>query len=224
MSRVRDDNPKNMKVDALNPFHYKTFNLEELKNYFHQKPSSIKVQLVRLCKNKKLIRLKQNLYTFPDFHPGVFLIGQQMVAPSYYSLESVLSWNGIIPEGVATYTLITSKKTQKYSNEFGTFGYRHLSPELFFGVEHRKDGVWLATREKALLDYLYLNSKKFTAKSYPKGATFFPCWEAERFDGLSDLNWKQMQKWALKYKMKKLKILVDSLGSYVGSSEYQGHK
>lgn len=198
----------------------------------------MRVQLFRLCKNKKLIRLKQNLYTFPDLHPNVFVIGQQMVSPSYYSLESVLSWNGIIPEGAATYTLITSKKTQQYDNEFGTFSYRHLSPKFFFGVEQRKDGAWMATSEKALLDYLYLNSRKFKARPslgeakqlMPRsseasiGATFFNCWKAERFDGLSGLNWGQMKQWAPKYGMKKLNILVDSLKSYAGSSEYQAHK
>lgn len=205
-----------MKADALKPFYYKTFTLEELRNYFNQKPASMKVQLFRLCKNKKLIRLKQNLYTFPDFHPNVFIIGQQMVFPSYYSLESVLSWNGIIPEGTAAYTLITSKKTQQYSNEFGTFSYRHLPPEFFFGVEQRKDGAWVATPEKALLDYLYLNSKKFKAD--------FNCWQAERFDGLSSLNWEQMKQWTSKYGMKKLKILVDNLKSYANSSQYQAHK
>lgn len=205
-----------MKADALKPFYYKTFTLEELRNYFNQKPASMKVQLFRLCKNKKLIRLKQNLYTFPDFHPNVFIIGQQMVFPSYYSLESVLSWNGIIPEGSAAYTLITSKKTQQYGNEFGTFSYRHLQPEFFFGVEQRKDGAWVATPEKALLDYLYLNSKKFKAD--------FNCWQAERFDGLSGLNWKQMKQWTSKYGMKKLKILVDNLKSYANSSQYQAHK
>lgn len=205
-----------MKFDELKPFYHKTFTLGELRNYFNQKPASMRVQLFRLCKNKKLIRLKQNFYTFSDFHPNVFVIGQQMVSPSYFSLESVLSWNGIIPEGTADYTLITSKKTQQYCNEFGTFSYRHLSPKFFFGVEQRKDGAWVATSEKALLDYLYLNSKKFKAD--------FTCWQAERFDGLSSLNWKQMKQWAPKYGMKKLKILVESLKSYASSSQYQAHK
>lgn len=205
-----------MKADELKPFYYKTFTLEELKNYFHQKPQTMKVQLSRLCKSKKLIRLRQNLYTFQDFHPDAFIIGQQMVYPSFYSLESVLSWNGIIPEGSAVYTLITSKKTQQYKTGFGTFNYRHLSPELFFGVNQRKDGVWMATPEKALLDYLYLNSGKFRAD--------FHCWQAERFDGLSGLNWEQMKDWTPKYGMKKLNLLVASLESYSSSLQYQAHR
>lgn len=205
-----------MKADELKLFHHKTFAIEELRNTFKQEPASIRVQLSRLCKKKKLIRLKQNLYTFPDFHPNVFVIGQQMISPSYYSLESVLSWNGIIPEGATAYTLVTSKNTQQYVNELGTFVYRHLPPRLFFGVEQRKDGAWVASSEKALLDYFYLNSKKFRPENN--------CWREERFDGLDGLDWKQMKQWAPKYGMKKLEILIESLKSYVGSSLYQAHK
>lgn len=205
-----------MKADELKPFYYKTFTLEELRNYFQHVPGSMKVQLSRLSKSGKLIRLKKNLYTFPDFHPNAFVIGQQMVSPSYYSLESVLSWSGIIPEGAAAYTLITSKKTQQYTNEFGTFSYRHLSPQLFFGVEQRKDGAWIATPEKALLDYLYLHSRKFRPN--------FTCWQAERFDQLEVLNFETMKLWASQYGMKKLGILVESLRLYVQSSQYQVYK
>lgn len=139
-----------------------------------------------------------------------------MVSPSYYSLESVLSWSGIIPEGAAVYTLITSKKTQQYRTRFGTFSYRHLPPPLFFGVEQRKDGAWIAAPEKALLDYLYLNSKKFKPD--------YNCWRGERLDELDSLHWKQMKQWAPKYGMKKLEILVDSLKSYAKSPEYQAHR
>ena len=79
-----------MKAADLKPFYNKTFRIEEVKNYFHESATTIRVQLSRLSKNKKLIRLKKNLYTFPDFHPDFFMIGQQMVEPSFYSLESVL--------------------------------------------------------------------------------------------------------------------------------------
>jgi len=205
-----------MKADELKPFYYKTFTLEELQNYFRESPASMRVQVSRLCKRGKLVRLKQNLYTFPDLHPNAFVLGQKIVAPSYYSLESVLSWNGIIPEGTSAYTLITTQKTQEYSNIFGTFSYRHLSPDFFFGVDKRKDGAFVAVPEKALLDYLYLNSRKFKPD--------FACWQSERFDGLTSLNWKQIKEWAPKYGMKKLIALVESLKSYAGSAEYQMHR
>ncbi len=204
-----------MKIDELKPFRNKVFRLEELENFFEQSGSTIKVQLSRLCKNKKLIRLKKNCYTFTDFYPNPYIIAQQMVQPSYHSLEMVLSQSGIIPEGTTAYTLITSQKTQSYQNEFGIFGYRHLSPHLFFGVEQRKDGAWMAVPEKALLDYLYLNSVKFKLD--------FACFQAERFDELQTLDWAKMKIWAKKYKMKKLERLVESLKGYAESDEYQEH-
>ena len=86
---------------------------------------------------------------------------------------------------------------------------------FFFGVAQRKDGAWIATSEKALLDYLYLNSKKFKAD--------FACWQAERFDRLDSLNFNVMKKWAALYGMKKLEKLTDSLKEYAKSKAYQAH-
>lgn len=205
-----------MKADELKPFYHKTFRIEELRNFFKEPQSTISTQLSRLCKSKKLIRLKKNLYTFPDAHPNVYVMAQEMVSPSYHSLESALSLYGIIPEGAVAYTLITSKKTQKYSNEFGTFSCRHLPPHLFFGVEKREDGAFMATPEKALLDYLYLNSAKFKPN--------FALWQAERLDELETLDFKIMKKWAKKYSMKKLMTLVTSLKEYSSSEMYQAHR
>lgn len=205
-----------MKIDELRPFYNKIFRIEELENVFKEPTSSIRVQLSRLSKSKKLIRLKKNCYTFPDFHPNAFVMAQQMVQPSYHSLESVLSWNGIIPEGVSGYTMVTSQKTQKYSNELGTFSYRHLSSNLFFGVEQREDGAWMAVPEKALLDYLYLNSGKLKPD--------FACFQAERFDELETLDWEKMKEWSPKYGMKKLEKLVQRLEEYNKSEFYQEHR
>ena len=204
-----------MRAENLKPFYHRVFGVEELLQYFKESPSSLRVQLSRLCKDGKLVRLKRNCYTFPDFHPPVMVIAQNMVSPSYHSLESVLSQESIIPESVVAHTLITSKKTQVYANEFGTFSYRHLPPDSFFGVEENKEGAWVAVPEKALLDYLYLNSRKFEPKT--------ACWQAQRFDELDSLDWKTMKKWAKRYDMKKLSVLVKSLESYAKSGENKVH-
>src|SRR3989338_953202 len=98
-----------MRIDELKLFRNKIFRLEELENHFDEPATTIKVQLSRLCKSKKLLRLKKNCYTFPDFHPDPLMIAHQMVQPSYHSMEFVLSRSGIIPEGTSAYTLITSQ-------------------------------------------------------------------------------------------------------------------
>jgi len=205
-----------MKADELKPFYNSTFRIEALEQYFHQDPATLRMQLFRLCRKKKLIRLKKNCYTFPDAHPTGLIMAQEMVQPSYHSLESVLSLQGIIPEGVAGYTLVTSKKTQQYSNIFGNYSYRHLPPELFFGVEQREDGAYVATPEKALLDYLYLNSKSLKAE--------FACFQAERFDRLEEIDFNWIKENAGRYGSKKLLKIIEKLDEYRKSDSYQAHR
>lgn len=205
-----------MKYEDLRQFSGKTFTLTELKNFFQEASASMRNQLSRFSKKKKIIRLKKNYYLLPDSSLDPFKIGQAMVEPSYASLEMILSRRSIIPETAIHYTFITSQKPQRYSNAFGTFSYQHLPPHLFFGVERRSDGAFVATPEKALLDYLYLNSSKFKPD--------FKCWQAERFDELNTLDWGKMKEWAPKFGMKKLIKLVESLEAYSKSEAYQDHR
>lgn len=83
--------------------------------------------------------------------------------PSYLSLEYALSYYGVIPEIVFVKTAVTTKTTRKFSNGFGSFSYRHIKPELFFGYIAKDTTVGkylLAEPEKAFLDYLYFNLGK----------------------------------------------------------------
>lgn len=205
-----------MKDDDLRSFAGRAFSVTELQQFFQENLASLYNQLFRLTKKGKLIRLKRMYYALPDPPPNPEILGQTIVQPSYLSLEMVLSRLSMIPETAIHYTFITSQKPQQYSNVFGTFAYQHLPPRLFFGVERRSDGAFVASPEKALLDYLYLNSVKFKPD--------FKCWQAERFDELDTLDWKKMKEWAPKFGMKKLVKLVDSLEKYYQSDAYQDHR
>lgn len=205
-----------MKLEDLSIFHNRIFRLEELGNVFREPLPSIKMQLSRLHKRGILIRLKRNCYTFQKYPPDPLLIGQELVKPAYYSLEWILSRAGIIPEGVSRYTLVTTQKTKRWTTPFGVYEYRHLPPRLFFGVDQHSDGVWCASPEKALLDYLYLNSQAFRPK--------ISAWQAERLDELDTLDWQKMNEWAPRYGMKKLVRLLASLKVYAKSPLYQEHR
>ena len=121
--------------------------------------------LGRWEKQGKIIRLRQGYYAFPSLlkqGDAPFYLANKMYAPSYISLESALSFHGMIPEGVIPMTSITTRKTKKFHNAFGDFTYQTEKPELLFGytIEQstRSNGwsILLATPEKALLDLLYL--------------------------------------------------------------------
>jgi hypothetical protein len=74
---------------------------------------------------------------------------------------------GLIPEMVFNVTSVTTKTTRSYKNKFGFFIYRHIKPSLFLGykkVDIASQPYLIATPEKALIDYIYLNSSKINNK------------------------------------------------------------
>lgn len=117
----------------------------------------------RWVANGYIVQLKNGLYAFKEWTalPGADQIAANlMYRPSYISLYSALSFYGMIPEFVAHTTSVTTLKTASFSNDMGTFDYRHVKPDLFWGyrlidsINQRK--VLIALPEKALLDLLYL--------------------------------------------------------------------
>lgn len=116
-------------------------------------------------KKGNLLRLKNGLYAFTKDKERIK--GEEVAAfiyePSYLSLESALAWYGFIPEMVYAYVSVTARINRRFTNDFGTFLYRHIKPELFWGYTETKTEYGhylLAEPEKALLDYLYLNLSK----------------------------------------------------------------
>jgi predicted transcriptional regulator of viral defense system len=77
-------------------------------------------------------------------------------------LESALAYFQIIPERVYGVTSVTSKKTSQFESAWGIFGYRSVKPNLMFGYHVLRSNqgqvVLMASLEKTILDYLYLNS------------------------------------------------------------------
>ncbi len=117
----------------------------------------------RWLKRGYLVRLRQGVYTFPEYKRkpdmAVYFAGR-IYSPSYVSLHTALAAHGLIPEAVVQITSVTSLKTARFKNEFGEYAYHSVRDDLVFGYEPRAlaDGrtVSYATCEKALLDLLYL--------------------------------------------------------------------
>lgn len=110
-------------------------------------------------------KICKGFYIFSDLainEPTLFTIANRVYEPSYISLEMALSIYGIIPEAVYGITSVTSQKTKNLKSPVGDFIYRHIQPDFMFGYElreHYGHHYQIAELEKALLDYLYLNSK-----------------------------------------------------------------
>jgi len=114
--------------------------------------------LERLTKKGIIKRLTKRKYLFTFLESDDFQIANFLYTPSYISLESALSFYGIITQFPYQITSITPKKTKIIKTLNKEFSYSHIKPELFFGYE-KKEKFLIALPEKALFDYLYLCSK-----------------------------------------------------------------
>ena len=89
--------------------------------------------------------------------PEPFLIANHIWGPSYVSVDSALSYYGLIPERVYEVSSMTTKASRKFTTPVGRFSYTHLSlPYYSFGIQQLKlsdeQNVMIASREKALFD------------------------------------------------------------------------
>lgn len=129
-----------------------------------------------------LKKLRRGYYLFTDtsLDEGMlFFIANRLYAPSYISFEMALSYYGLIPEAVYGITAATTRKTSRFTTPVGTFSYRRVKAQLFFGytlVAHRHMHFTIAEMEKALLDYFYLHPRLKDAEDFAglrfDGATF----------------------------------------------------
>lgn len=96
-----------------------------------------------------------------------YFVASQLVANSYISFETALSYHGWIPEKVTVImSAITNKRTKKYNTPIGEFSYFNIPSneyEFLTGVnrleiDHKP--FFMATPLRALADYIYIHKVK----------------------------------------------------------------
>lgn len=147
------------------------FTLNQLTLAFKDKKNAL-VYVSRWLKNKKIIKIREWIYISKDKFLEIslswktssfleYIATNLIYIPSYLSLEYVLYENNIITENVYNTTLITTKKTTKFENDFWNFHYRTIKKDFFWDFDIvKKDGflIYKAKKEKALFDYFYLKT------------------------------------------------------------------
>lgn len=92
---------------------------------------------------------------------GARFIANKLLEPSYLSMEYALRYYNLIPEIVYLMTSIATRKTKMIKTPIGSFQYRVVKKDLFFGYQIVEIGgiaFKIAEPEKAILDFLYLRS------------------------------------------------------------------
>jgi predicted transcriptional regulator of viral defense system len=127
-------------------------------------PVDLGKQLSRWVNSGKLIQIRRGLYALSEryskIQPHPFYIANRIQRVSYVSLQSALSYYGLIPEYVPAVTSITTGRPQTFNIPLGNFIFRHIKKELFFEYKlidmENNQSAFIASPEKSLLDLLYL--------------------------------------------------------------------
>ena len=178
-------------------------------------------KIYQLTKEGVLQSIKKGLYvTGPalniDRKPEPFLLANHILGPSYISVETALSYHGLIPERVYEIASMTTKAPRNFKTPTGNFTYTRLPlPYYAFGIRSEKladdQYAMVASAEKALCDKIITTSGLLLRSK--KAATEFLL-ENMRMDEeiLKQLNVKEMATWTKgSLKEESLSMLVNAI-------------
>lgn len=127
-------------------------------------------KISELTKQKFLTQVKRGVFvpgpSLKIAGPDPLLVANIIYGPSYVSLESALSYWGMIPEKVFGTVSATTKASKKYNTPTGRFEYIRMPlPYYAFGLQRvslsTKQHIIMASREKALCDKIIATAGVF---------------------------------------------------------------
>lgn len=139
------------------------FTIEDLVDILKIKPESAWVLCNRNIKNGGFIRLKNNFYVLSDnwesfSQEQFFKIANYLQVPSYISFMTALSIYDVTTQVQRNYfESVSVKRSKKYDIQGVAFNFYKLSKNYYFNFIKKGD-VFIATKEKAFMDAVYLSS------------------------------------------------------------------
>jgi hypothetical protein len=131
--------------------------------------------------------------------PEPYLLANHLSGPSYVSIDSALSYYGLIPERVYEISSVTVKASREFLTPIGRFSYTHLPmPYYIFGIRQvqvsRNQTALMASPEKALFDKI-VTTKNLKIRS--KNDAMHYLLDDLRMNeyGLKEMNLKMMDEW-----------------------------
>jgi predicted transcriptional regulator of viral defense system len=144
--------------------------LTELKQVFAGSEDSRYGRVKRATADGYLTRVKRGLYCPGEalpfqhkVHP--YALANRIYGPSAISLESALSFHGLIPEAVRVITSVTPRRRNYFSTPLGDYSYQAVpSQDFMTSVIRVVDGdavYFMATPFRAIADYVYVYKKNW---------------------------------------------------------------
>lgn len=166
------------------------FTTHELVVLSGKSPSTVVHSLTRLASRELLLKIHRGVWAdagprrISPFEFIPYLFPRQR---AYVSFISALNLHGIVEQIPQVITLASTAHTSTLRTKAGVFSVHQIAPALFDGFDwYKRDGNFLiAEPEKALIDSLYLSSRK------KKQFGSFP-----ELDFPSDFSFKKAARWA----------------------------
>ncbi len=158
---------------SLNEFPYFTGELlKQSAEKFSISNNTLNSYIYKAIKNGEILSLKRNYYVTRSFYERnktdtgyLFLLSNILLKPSYVSLESALQYYGLFAEAVNfVVTSVTLKLPREFGNRTGRYTYRKINEKMFngFKIVEGKFNFAIALPHKAIFDYLYYHTNRFT--------------------------------------------------------------
>lgn len=177
------------KTDKLLLFEKKSLRLLEKDN------NTLDANIKYWLKNSDLVALKKGTYLFKEKYikedkkdDYLEYIANQLIQPSYVSLEYVMAKYQLLSESARAITSVSIKSSREFYNSLGVWRYYSVPQKLFIGYKikyFQGQPIAEATKAKAVFDFLYLR--------FRRGAKV----NRERIDSLR-LNWENLNNQDLK--------------------------
>ncbi|MFH1838360.1 MAG: hypothetical protein ABH808_02610 [Candidatus Kuenenbacteria bacterium] len=138
---------------------------------------------------------------------SLLTISQALNKNSYISLDVALNYYGMFDQYAKNITAINLKISKNYKFQNNNFKFVKINKKYYFGfTQVRVDGkiINIATKEKALLDYLYLDNSFYSAN-----LVFEKLKEYK-----NDIDFNRLQEYVLKFGIsiqRKIGLLLDEL-------------
>lgn len=139
------------------------FTVEDVADVFAVKRASARVLCNRYVRKKIFLRLKNNFYVLEQnwrsySRDDFFKISNFLQVPSYVSFMTALSFYEVTTQVQRNYYESASlKRSVELGADGSVFVFRKLKKEYYFGF-NKRDNIFIATKEKALIDAVYLYS------------------------------------------------------------------
>lgn len=136
-------------------------------NYLFQGSAAKRYALVnKALKKGELIRICRGFYIVADKYQqdkfSRYYLANRIVANSFITAESALSFHGWIPEAVTQVISVTAfGRNREYQTPMGRFIYKRLpikDAQFYFGVngeQINQQHIYVASPLRALMDYMY---------------------------------------------------------------------